>query len=163
MNGKNKVKRAGFTLIELTVVVLIVGILAAIGIPQYQRTVENSKAANAVGIGSMVSNAFRMYMVDHPSGGLIGGQLSATCNSGNCTAGNTSMCQLIRCNYMANQDWAKAPYNYSVGGGFSAIVTRRNGAAPGTTKAPYTGWRYTFDMNTGACTASGGAPPCPGM
>jgi prepilin-type N-terminal cleavage/methylation domain-containing protein len=40
-------KRAGFSLVELSVVVIIIGVLAAFGIPRLLKSVERSKAAEA--------------------------------------------------------------------------------------------------------------------
>ena len=51
----------GFTLVELLVVVLISGILAAVAVPQYQKTVERSKATEAMNMLSSIAKAHQTH------------------------------------------------------------------------------------------------------
>ena len=55
--------KRGFTLIELLVVVLIIGILASVAMPQYFKSVEKSRSAEAIEIANAIANAQeREYM-----------------------------------------------------------------------------------------------------
>ncbi|MBQ8032405.1 MAG: prepilin-type N-terminal cleavage/methylation domain-containing protein, partial [Elusimicrobiaceae bacterium] len=57
--------RSGFTLIELLVVVLIVAILAAIALPQYQLSVEKSRMAEAIILLKTIASAHQYYYLTH--------------------------------------------------------------------------------------------------
>jgi len=58
---------SGFTLIELMIVVIVVGVLAAVAIPMYQIVPERSKALEATSALGMVRNAMRAYYNEHHS------------------------------------------------------------------------------------------------
>ena len=59
----------GFTLIEVLVVVLIIGILAAIALPQYQKAVEKSHAAEALAnIRTIVNNVELCHLQNGTNG-----------------------------------------------------------------------------------------------
>ena len=55
-------KTSGFTLVELAVVVVIIGVLAAFGVPQFRNAVERSKASEAFAYLASVREAQERYL-----------------------------------------------------------------------------------------------------
>jgi len=58
-------RKTAFTLVELIVVVIIIGILATIAIPQYLRAVERAKFGKVRSNLKVLSQAEKMYIADH--------------------------------------------------------------------------------------------------
>ena len=63
----------GFTLLEMLVVVLIIGILAGIALPQYNRAVEKTRLAEALLNASSLQKAINSYILTkgYPATGTI--------------------------------------------------------------------------------------------
>jgi prepilin-type N-terminal cleavage/methylation domain-containing protein len=177
MMGK---KQRGFTLIELIVVCIIIGVLTSMAIPQYLRSVEGAKADDAVALLKMVGNTNRMYALDNNSAYAVG-TIDTGCNAGTCPAAGTAStadkCVLIKCKYMASQDWGNKAYDIIAcnGGGTSAAcglgpagtqwvsgVSRKTSGTGSTAISPYNGWGYAMDVN-GKVTAYGNAPDPAGL
>lgn len=57
--------QSGFTLIELMIVVIVVGVLAAVAIPLYQVAAARSKATEAVAALGLARTAMRAYYAEH--------------------------------------------------------------------------------------------------
>lgn len=63
----NFITTRGFTLIELLVVVLIIAILAAVAVPQYNKAVAKSRGAEALEAVNTLDKALAAYYLEHGS------------------------------------------------------------------------------------------------
>ena len=79
--SKNKKLKKGFTLIEMLVVVLIIGILAGIALPQYQMAVTKAKVASILPLMRRWKDALMEWKLQHgeyDEGGSDSGRPIAT-------------------------------------------------------------------------------------
>lgn len=59
--------RQGFTLVELMITVVIVGVLAAVAVPIYQANVNRAKASEADAAMGSIRTALRVYFAEYAS------------------------------------------------------------------------------------------------
>ncbi|WP_307735361.1 pilin [Massilia soli] len=93
MKMMKKQAQAGFTLIELMIVVAIIGILAAVAIPAYQDYVAKSKFAAALGEVSAAKTPYEVAVNDGVVVDAIGKLPSVKAETTNCimTATETTL------------------------------------------------------------------------
>ena len=133
--------RKGFTLLELIVVIIIIGILATLGLTQYTRMIEKSRGAEARSIlGAIRTNAAAIYM-----------QNSSDCTT--CTNVNVGIGAEYP-NPCAGTHYFSYNITSSVVAGFTGVATRClgvNGKQPGGV-APAGTVTLTTNFTTGADT-----------
>ena len=65
MGSMRRTGQTGFTLVELMIVVIIVGILAAVAVPMYSGATEKARATECVAALGTVRSALRNYYAEH--------------------------------------------------------------------------------------------------
>ncbi len=88
-------RNEGFTLIEIMMIVLIIGILVSISVPNYRRAVERSKCAQALATLRNLRNALEAYYLDNDT------YIVAPAGTELATLG-----ALVNTTFTDNDDWA---------------------------------------------------------
>jgi type IV pilus assembly protein PilA len=146
----NTTKQSGFTLIELMIVIAIIGILAAIAVPQYQTYTMKAKFSEVVSAAGPYKTGVELCATDN---GIVASPIPAnTCDAG-ATVG------------AASNPTGELPATYA-GTGYTATVTTALGLITATGNASVGGKNYilvpsiangvvSWTHNTGTCVASG--------
>ena len=131
-------KRSGFTLVEILIVVVILGILAAIVVPQYSNATESAKATATVDQLVKLRQAVSIYYYQNNS------------RFPSVTAGNGTWGELKTGGFFKYD-----PVNLHVAGSSGSVITIGTGPDSAKTNAygwifnPATGdvWAASFDAN----------------
>ncbi len=159
-------RNRGFTLIELLVVVLIIGILASVAVPSYLKSVETTKADDAVSLVNMIGTTNKMFALDHSNAYVTGTFPTAAntgCGAGACPAAApySNACALVWCKYLADQNFGSKPYNFyacsPTGGACGASGGSNMTAGAKRKTGTYASWGYAQN-GVGVITSYGGAP-----
>ncbi len=76
-------KKGGFTLLELIIVIIIIGILATLGFTQYARMIERARGAEAKSILGDLRKKAAAYRLEHGTvTGLVAADVDISANAG---------------------------------------------------------------------------------
>jgi len=135
-------RKRGFTIVELMITVVIIGVLATLAIPQFANAVEKTKAAKAKHNLALMYKSMSMCGEDIYAGN--GNYLSDKCDS------DSERGAYVQYKSGSDESWT---YSFSsvTSSGFVAMARRRSGA--------YTNCEISIDENqkfskSGSCAAN---------
>ncbi len=115
MNFRPNTKKAGFTLVEIMIVVLIIGILLAIAIPNFVAARESSRAKACVGNLKQIDSAKQQSAMDNK---LSGNDVASTFMIDGTIASGAGKYQLVGANgYIRATPVCPSAGNYDPGTG----------------------------------------------
>ncbi len=70
MNSKRMYRSPGFSLVELVIVIVIIGIIAAIAVPRFSRATGSATARQVQASSVILQNALDLFVAEHAPGVL---------------------------------------------------------------------------------------------
>lgn len=146
MNRKNQ---QGFTLVELLIVVIILGILAAVVIPQFNSAANESREAAVASNLATIRQAIEMYKVQHndslPTAAIVNELINTTDLDGTVQADGSG----------AYGPYLRNSFPASPVDGSNVVTT---GAPPAAADGDSVGWSYNTTTGEFRCYSTDALP-----
>lgn len=131
-------KLRGFSLVEIMVVVLMIGIMSGFALPSFLKTVETSKALDAATTVEMIGTANRMFALDH-----TGDQNYQTLYPTPYQYGSNSQA-IADCDCSGG---CGGPCCWDASNPVACAMRKKGIFDKGTDTLPYANWGYVMDRN----------------
>ena len=108
-----KSAQKGFTLIELIITIVIIGVLAAVAIPKFQNLSQDAEKGVAAGVGASLASASSVNYARSVVPGAGACASGTALGTGGCTFYTVTSCAIIEANKASLAD---IPVGYTVSG-----------------------------------------------